>query len=105
MILDINAAINMRQYVKDNFPYILRLYRKYCRLKSIVYFRKIKDWSLQEVFEDAYKGMLHLESAYSRGARRQAEQFIALGNIVDDYLDFIGLSRYADQGGRRLRKA
>jgi len=44
-------------------------------------------------------------SIYSRGARRQAEQYIALGNTVDEYLDFMGLPRYADQGDRRLRKA
>ena len=75
-MLDINAAINMRQYVKDNFPYILRLYRKYCRFKSIVYFRKIRYWPLQEVFEDAYKGMLHLKYASGGGSTLSATETI-----------------------------
>jgi len=44
-------------------------------------------------------------SNYSRGARRQAEQCIALGNTVDEYLDFMGLPQYADQSDRGLRKA
>lgn len=66
----------MKQYIQKRLPFVVVIYRKFRRWRAELYLKRIKNWSLQEVFEDAYKGMLHLESASGGGSTIQATERI-----------------------------
>ena len=66
----------MKQYLKEKSPFIFGIYRRICRLRTELYLHKIRKWPLHKVFEDAYRGMVHLESASGSGSTLKATEKI-----------------------------
>ena len=70
------SYLKMKELINKKFPFLVSAYRGLRRLQIRAFWQKRRDWSLQEVFQDAYEGMSKLESASGGGSTLTATERI-----------------------------
>jgi hypothetical protein len=58
----------MKVFIKKKYPAIVKIYRIFMRIKTDIIMHARKKWALRDIFQEAYEGMKHLESASGNGS-------------------------------------
>jgi hypothetical protein len=80
--------------IKKHLPSVISLVRNARCLKNRMLWQRRRDWSLKEVFQDAYEGMSNLESASGGGSTLSAT--IRLRELLPQLLRELGTKSMLD---------